>query len=282
MDFNIETLENSIPHEIKALRRFLLWRYGQVKGRPTKVPYCAVDRKAASNRPKTWNTFQGAVAVYKEAPEYFEGLGIVLGDGITGIDLDHVIDAEGRLDPKAAEIVAEIPGYVERSPSGEGLHILVMGCLPAPGERGRLKFGNVLGFKPVSDDPKRQPGIEFYDETSPRYLTLTGDIWDNRNALNSEDASPAIASVYWRVQKAHDAANEAAKAAQKTEGKAKETEERPAKKAKKFDYDDDEALLQHIRDSKQGPKFSRLFDQGWEGDYPSASEGVGALLVILA
>jgi predicted DNA-binding transcriptional regulator AlpA len=46
MDFNIEILENSIPHEIKPLHRFLLWRYEQVKDRPTKVPYYGIGRKA--------------------------------------------------------------------------------------------------------------------------------------------------------------------------------------------------------------------------------------------
>jgi hypothetical protein len=196
-----------------------------------------------------------------------------------------VIDGGGRLDSEAAKIIAALPGYVERSPSGEGLHAIIRGNLPAPGERRGLKFGNVFGFKPLSDDPHRQPGIEFYDETSPRYLTVTGDIWEDRGALNSEDASPAIAEVYWRAQKAYDAAKEATKAAKKTERKAKEAEERPAKKAGKgdlsFDYDDDEALLQHIRSSKQGAKFTRLFDGGWDG-YPSPSEAVGALLVILA
>jgi primase-polymerase (primpol)-like protein len=287
MDFNIENLEKNLPQEIKSMRRFLLWRYEQVKGRLTKVPYCSVTRKAATNRPGTWNTFSGALDIYKANAGHFNGVGIALGDGIAGIDLDHVIDAEGRLDPKAAEIVAEIPGYIERSPSGNGLHILVKGSLPAPGERGNshIKFGIVS--TPINDNSK--PGIEFYDETSPRYFTVTGDVWENRDTLNSEDASPAIASVYWRIQKAHDEAKEAAnasKAAEKAARRAKKAEERPAKKARKgassFDYDNDDALLQHIRESKQGEKFSRLFDNGSCDGYPSPSEAVGALLVILA
>jgi primase-polymerase (primpol)-like protein len=270
------------------MRRFLLWRYEQVKERLTKVPYCSATRKAAANKPDTWNTFSGALDIYMTHPGFFSGLGIVLGDGITGIDLDHVIDAEGCLDPKAAEIVTALPGYVERSPSGEGLHILLKGSLPVPGERGGLKFGNIFGFKPISDDPRKSPGIEFYDETSPRYLTVTGDVWENRCGLNTEDASPAIASVYWQAQKAHEglkAAKETAKIAGREAQKGKKAEEPPAKKPRKddcpFDYNDDGSLIEYIRKSKQGAKFSRLFDCGWDG-YPSPSEARMALLNILA
>jgi hypothetical protein len=224
---------------------------------------------------------------YKKNLDYFNGIGFVLGEGITGIDLDHVINEDGILDAKAEEIVAALPGYVERSPSGEGLHILVKGSLPAPGERALLKFGNVLGFAPTNPDPKRQPGIEFYDETSSRYLTVTGDAWKSRLTLNMEDESKAIAAIYWRAQKAHEEikeAQDAAKAAEKAAKQVKGTEERPATKTKKkasFDYDDDDALLRRIEESKQGKKFCGLFHQG-QGGYPSSSEAVAALLLIFA
>jgi putative DNA primase/helicase len=321
MDFDVERFKSNFPQEIKDLRRFLLWRreWNEKQGQWRKVPYRAVGRKASSSNPQTWNTFDNVLATYEKAPDWFSGIGITLGDGITGIDLDHVIDKEGKLDPVAAEIVASMPGYIERSPSGEGLHILVKGSLPTPGERKHLKFPNVLGFKPVpipeGEDPKKisQPAIEFYDETSSRYFTATGDVWDGRSVLNTEEASGAIAAFYWRVQKALDDLNEAqkgakaagiakktaeaaakiaAKAAEKAEKaakaakKAKKPKERVVKKAKKnftpFDYENDDALLRRIRKSKQGPKFSQLFDVGDISGYPSPSEARGALLCVLA
>jgi hypothetical protein len=151
-----------------------------------------------------------------------------------------------------------------------------------------LKFGKALGFEPITDDPKRQPGIEFYDETSSRYLTVTGDVWENRSTLNSEDASPAIAEVYWRAQKAHDAAKEAektAKTAEATEKAAERTRKAEEKEPKRgpasFDYDDDDELLRHIQETKQGKKFYDLFYQG-QGGYASPSEARMALLTILA
>jgi primase-polymerase (primpol)-like protein len=171
MDSKILRLEKNIPLALRGYRRFVLWRYEEDLRaiKPRKVPYYNVDRRAAVNKPKTWGSFAGVMELYRENLSYFSGIGIVLGDGIVGIDLDNVIDAEGNLAPKAKEIVEIVPGYVEKSPSGTGLHILVRGSLPAPSERKGLKFGN----------------FEFYDETSNRYLTLTGDVWEGRSEYNA-------------------------------------------------------------------------------------------------
>jgi primase-polymerase (primpol)-like protein len=198
-----------------------------------------------------------------------------------------VFDAEGNLDPKAAEIVATLPGYVERSPSKKGLHILIKGALPAPSDRKNLKFGNVLRFDPENAPEDKTPGIEFYDETTPRYLTVTGDVWEERSTLNSEDGTQAIASIYWKIQNAHDSVKEAEVLAKKAARDSAKTQVTPVKanetstKRGKFDYDDDNALIEHMRSSKGGDKFSRLFGGDYAG-YQSHSEGVAALLMILA
>ena len=243
---------NNLPHEIQKSCRIVLWRWEARNGKLTKVPYYDIGKRASPNGNKTWLNYQDAILLYEKSPEYFSGIGIVLGDGMSGIDLDHVIDAEGNLDPKAAEIVGRLPGYVERSPSGTGIHILLKGSLPPPGERKGVKFGN----------------IEFYDETSPRYLTLTGDVLENRYEYNAHDASEEIALVYWDVQKSYEAGK---KRSQTTEGVSS-----------KFDYSNDSELLNCIRQTKQGAKFTRLFDKGDISGYGSQSEAVAALLCILA
>ncbi|GHV55008.1 hypothetical protein FACS1894216_16210 [Synergistales bacterium] len=128
-------------------------------------------------------------------------------------------------------IIAEVPGYVEVSPSGTGIHILTRGALPA--DRDKIKFKSA----------------EFYDETSPRYLTLTGNIYNERGELNAEDSSPAAAFMYRKVR----------------------------------DSDKGHPLLEKIRASKQGAKFAALYDGKYQGlGYPSNSEAVAALLAILA
>lgn len=246
MGRTLERLESNLPPSIKTLDRFVLWRFEQTPKdkKPRKVPYAPNERRAATNKPGTWSSFSAVIHALEARPDFFSGIGIVLGDGIMGIDLDHVIDEEGNLSSEAAEIVEEIPGYVEISPSGSGLHLLTRAALPQ--DRGQIKFG----------------GVEFYDETSPRYLTLTGDVWRGRSALGEDDASDAVAYVYRKVR-----------------GEVHETP--PA--TGKVDLNDN-ALLKKIRSSKQGEKFSALYDRGdWKSiSYPSASEGVAALLAILA
>ena len=223
----------TIPSCLKSLKRFVLWRL-EASGKDsklTKVPYSVKRRKASTINQSTWSSFADVMNKLESDTDFYSGIGFVLGDGVMGIDLDHVIDEDGELSREAAHVVEEIPGYVEISPSGTGIHILTKAALPE--DKDRLKF----------------KWIEFYDGTSPRYLTLTGNVWEGRSELNDEDASAAVAYIYRRVRD---------------------------------DREDD--LVQKIRDSKQGEKFKTLFDKGdWQAlGYPSQSEGVEALLSILA
>lgn len=76
----------------------------------------------------------------------------MLGDGLGCWDLDHCFDG-GRLVPWAAEALASIdsPLWVERSMSGEGLHVFVRAA-EAPGRRGRVEFYSRARFIAVTGD----------------------------------------------------------------------------------------------------------------------------------
>lgn len=64
-----------------------------------------------------------------------DGYGVMLGHGLACIDLDHVLHPDGTVHPVARRILDEFPdAYVERSCSGEGLHIFGMAA-PTPGRR---------------------------------------------------------------------------------------------------------------------------------------------------
>ncbi|WP_396818878.1 hypothetical protein [Microbacterium sp. p3-SID131] len=87
-------------------------------------------RSASSTDPATWSSFD---AVRRSTAG--DGFGFMLGGGIGCYDLDHVSDADART------IVRDIPEpiiFIERSLSGEGVHVFV----EAPEERG-WKRGNV-------------------------------------------------------------------------------------------------------------------------------------------
>jgi putative DNA primase/helicase len=141
-----------IPDTLVCRHRWVAWRYVRRGGKWTKAPIMATTGAAASSTdPETWAPFEDAVAAYDRGG--VDGIGSVLGDGVTGVDLDGCVDpTTGGLAPWAEAIVARLGSYTERSPSGRGVHVLVAGTLP-PGGR-------------------RTGPIELYD--AARYFTITG------------------------------------------------------------------------------------------------------------
>jgi putative DNA primase/helicase len=158
----LNAIDTAVPTALRDLPRWVLWRSERPPGRkePTKVPYRPAPggevKAAKTSDPSTWTTFDAASA----GIERFDGLGIVLGDGLTGVDLDHCRNPEtGELAEWATSALHCLSSYTEVSPSGTGLHILCFGSLPA-GFRNRRALPH--GGR-----------IELYD--SGRYFTFTGD-----------------------------------------------------------------------------------------------------------
>lgn len=112
---------------------------------------------ASSTNPATWTDFQSVSALKR--------IGFVLGCDVEGlrlvcVDLDQCFLPDGSLTVGATDFLEGFPAtWVEKSPSGEGLHVWGL----------------------VSDRPKRcvfehlgQP-VEVYSEG--RYITVTRDLW---------------------------------------------------------------------------------------------------------
>ena len=148
----MELCVQAIPGELRRRRAWVCWRYEDREGKPTKVPYNPLtDRRARANDPSTWTSFESAVAAIGR----YSGIGVMFSDGLCGVDLDHCRHpATGVIEPWAQEVIATLNSYTEVSPSGEGVHILLLAQLP-PGGRRRGK-------------------VEIYGESSPRYFTVTG------------------------------------------------------------------------------------------------------------
>ena len=132
-----------------------------IMSRASPLRKCPLTPKTAGpakpDQPGTWGTFAQALEALQAGN--YTGLGFELtGSGITGIDLDHVIDpSTGQMGEEARQIVDRLDSYTEISPSGTGVHILVKGHIPKDGKR------NI---------PK---GFEVYQ--GKRYLTVTGKPW---------------------------------------------------------------------------------------------------------
>jgi hypothetical protein len=116
--------------ELQKQKRWVLWKLETVNGKQTKVPYQPNGRKAMANKPATWGTFAECAAVASG----FSGIGVVLGDGVWGCDIDACCDAvTGKFSAESREIVIGLDTYGEYSPSGTGCHLLGLGTLPGPG-----------------------------------------------------------------------------------------------------------------------------------------------------
>ena len=106
--------------ELQGQRRWVLWRLEKNKdGKDTKRPYQLCGRLAACNTSSTWATFAECQAIFDSGG--FSGLGMVLGNGVVGVDIDGCV-TDGQFSRESREIVIALNSYSELSPSGTGSH----------------------------------------------------------------------------------------------------------------------------------------------------------------
>jgi primase-polymerase (primpol)-like protein len=166
----------NVPRELRESRRAVVWKREVRDGRPTKVPYVPQrpTRRAAVDDPATWGSFTDALFAVEAG--FADGVGIVLGDGLVGVDLDHCRDQSGVINPFAMTIVQAITSYTEVSPSGTGVHVLARGALP-PGGR-------------------RKGCVEMYERA--RYFTITG-VHVQGTPETIEQRTAALAALHARL-----------------------------------------------------------------------------------
>lgn len=170
------TLDN-LPRELTAYPHWVGWAYEFRQDKWTKPPHDPRSWELASTTdPATWGTYPDASKAHRR--DRGDGIGYVLtkADPFFAVDLDKCIDAVGNVEPWAAAIVARMPIYWERSPSGRGLRGIGRGALPA----GRRRTG----------------AIEMYDDA--RFVTLTGHVFDGHSELGG-DASAQLAALHAEV-----------------------------------------------------------------------------------
>lgn len=174
----LPVVRETIPAALRTRDRWLCWRYEWRGDRWTKVPFrtdgCG---RASATDPASWSTFTAAWAAYGEGG--YDGIGFALGDGIIGIDHDHAYDPVTHALSSGAQEWAALGAYREMSPSGSGIHDLILGTLPDdPGRRGQ---------------GRRAGPLEVYG--GERYLTVTGHVVPGSPA-DLPIAPAAFASLY--------------------------------------------------------------------------------------
>ena len=162
----ITLIPENIPERLTERPQWVVWYPEERDGKLTKVPYEPGTRcKASTTDLMTWGTFGEALVHYESgvrdaarSPDMVPpgGIGFVFcsADPFVGIDLDGCRDPEsGEVAPWAQKIIDDAgEGYVEVSPSGTGVHIIV---------EGRVRGGGI-----------RRGPIEMYSRD--RFFTITG------------------------------------------------------------------------------------------------------------
>lgn len=163
---------DNIPAELKARPQWCVWKLiVNDDGKATKPPFQARNPNYGLNvgEPATWATYEEAVACMQNNPTTVNGIGYVFSplDEYFGTDIDD----ENKVDPSLLEtrravvsqLINNTSTYAEISPSGNGLHIIGKGKLPAQGRRSTAMQ------------------IEVYSEY--RFFTMTGNIYNGRNQI---------------------------------------------------------------------------------------------------
>ena len=113
-----------------------------------KRPVQPDGSSASVSDPSTWVPFD---RVQSGAGD---GFGVMLGDGLACLDFDHVLE-NGAVPDWVAEVVADhtdAPLFVERSMSGDGLHVFFEYPERAGWRRGRVEFASRRRFIRATGD----------------------------------------------------------------------------------------------------------------------------------
>ena len=234
--------EFSLPSALQELAQLKQWVCHR-----NKVPIDPfTGANAKSNDPATWGDFATAYRALQAGR--YDGIGFEFGAyepetlRVAGIDLDHVLRADGTLEPFASEIVERMKSYTELSPSGTGLHILCFVKLSAIGNKKGLESGCA---------------IEMYNHG--RYFTVTGKVYGEEREIG--DRTKEFAAIHEKYFK-------------KTE-----PERPPVIVPQVRDFTDRE-LLEKMFSSQRGYEIRRLYN-GDIGGYASHSEADLALVAHL-
>ena len=155
---------STIPLAMRNAKRWLVHRNKQ----PFYVDGTA--RRGELDTPEDTSRLGSYEDALERIKTGFDGLGFALGDGWQGIDLDKI--DQNNLH----ELADSLPGYVERSPSGLGLH--------------------AIGFGQPFETIKRD-GVECY--SGKRFFTVTGDALGGDVSDLSGFVEQVIRPVYGRL-----------------------------------------------------------------------------------
>lgn len=245
----------NIPQELKQSCRFCVWKMEKDSGgRLTKVPYNpATGGKAQTNNPSTFSEFAQAASAY--AIGGYQGIGIRVS-GVAAFDIDHCIREDGTLNDVATSVLSIFKSaYVEKSPSGSGLRGFFR-ILPDYVYDKRMYYIN-----------NRKAGLEVYiPGATNRFVTVTGDVYRAGDESNGGAVPLDLDALNTLLE---------------THMKRKS----PAGPAHHFDpqsYLDDDSVIEHASNAKNGEKFADFYKGNWQKYFDNQSDADMSFLSALA
>lgn len=243
----------NLPEELREHGLFCSWRYENVKGRQTKVPYRLDGRRARSTVREDFSDFKTTEAHLQKLNSQKNSFGLGLGifNGFSAIDIDHCVE-NGRLSDLAVDVINTIDSYTEYSPSGTGVRIIFKAA-DFDYDKDRRYINN------------RELGMEIYvSGCTNKYVTLTGRVIRPVGVNERSAELTAILELYMKKQ---------------------DTRVRPADKLREsfepHSFLTDEEVLKKAMNGRSR-RFIKLYRDGDHSDYASRSEADLALCSMLA
>lgn len=194
---------------MEELKKKKIWQCFALEGQgehKSKPPVSPVTGARSNGR-------EGATT-YEEAVEYFNhpfglyangvsGVGLLLVDGITLVDLDNILSEDGALSPdtppEMEAFLESLPPdtYVEISPSGRGLHILGIDVDNEVTKIARVRpYGKDIGLQKMTIRNGKE---------NVSYSTITGKRWRDFQVSSLSDISEilrTLKSLYFEEEEA--------------------------------------------------------------------------------
>lgn len=229
----------NLPKELKENALFCLWKYEMRNGRKTKVPYQTNGKRADSSNKACFSDFDTVANLTQS----YDGIGMGMFQPFVAVDIDHCVDG-GKLSDMATDIVETLNSYTEYSPSESGVRIVA--------KADSLSYDKVKYY--INN---QKIGLEVYVAgMTNKFVTLTGNTICEAPIAERTNEIMAILDKY--MQKPVVALNP-----KKIVGS----------------YLSDESIIEKSAKSKQGEKFSAL----WNGEFETShSEADQALCAVLA
>ena len=187
-----------IPELLKSIPTWIAYGPDPDSGRP-KCPLMVRERnrRASTRKKETWTDYSTAAKFLKKyggVPGWGIGFVFTREAGLVYVDLDDALNEAGELRSWCREFVEPLAGlsYMEKSPSGRGLHIITRGELPGGVAGGKRNFPNEASGLAGHGGKKRVPEVALFCEG--KFTTVTGEVWAGQQEI-TKDAKAGTEAV---------------------------------------------------------------------------------------